>query len=229
MLNKVKDMALDVLSEDKSGHGSDHVLRVYNLALKFADIEKGDKDIVSLAALLHDVDDYKLVGKENADELYNARNIMQKVGISSNTQESVLNIIQNMGFSKFLKGIRPKTLEGMIVSDADMCDAIGANGIIRSFLYAVSDKGNGVIFNNNVFPTTEITSDTYNSKGTTHDTDSAINHFFEKLLRLKDIMLTGIGFQEAAKRHQIMIDFLWHFLEEENAQPKWFELLSHYD
>ena len=226
MLDQVKNMALDFLGKDKSGHGGDHVLRVYNLALKFADIEKADKNIVSLAALLHEVDDYKLVGKEAADKLFNAKNIMQKANISANYQAPVLDIIQNMGFSKYLKGIRPKTLEGKIVSDADMCDAIGATGIIRSIVYAVSDKGNGIIFDNNVFPITDITSETYNSKGTTHDTDSAINHFFEKLLKLKNIMLTNAGAQEAAKRHQIMVDFLRHFFEEENAQIKWFELLD---
>ena len=228
MMNQVKKMMLDFLGKDKSGHGGDHVLRVYDLALKFADIEKADKNIVSLAALLHEVDDYKLVGKEAADKLLNAKIIMQKANISDNYQAPVLDIIQNMGFSKYLKGIRPKTLEGKIVSDADMCEAIGATGIIRSIVYAVSDKGNGVIFNNNVFPITDITSETYNSRGTTHDTDNAINHFFEKLLKLKSIMLTTAGAQEAAKRHQIMIDFLRHFFEEENVKPEWFEILKTY-
>ena len=228
MLNQVKKMVLEFLGKDKSGHGIDHVLRVYNMAIKFADIEKADKNIVSLAALLHEVDDYKLVGKDAADKLYNTKNIMKAAKISDNIQEPVLDIINNMGFSKYLKGIRPKTLEGKIVSDADMCDAMGATGIIRSIVYAVSEKGNGIIFDNNIFPITNITSETYNSKGTTHDTDNAINHFFEKLLKLKSIMLTTAGAQEATKRHQIIIDFLRHFFEEEGVDHQWFEILKTY-
>ena len=152
---------------------------------------------------------------------------MNKSNIASNVQEEVLKIIKTMGYSNYLKGIRPNSLEGKIVSDADMCDAIGATGIIRSVVYAVSHKGNGVIFNKNVLPKVDITAEEYNVGGnsTTHDTDSAINHFFEKSLKLNNLMLTKSGKVESIGRQKIMIDFLKHFFQEENA-TEWNELLE---
>lgn len=87
-----------------------------------------DLTVVSLAAQLHDVDDYKLVGKEQSERQANATEIMNSVGIDEVTQSKVRDIIANMGYSKSLKGIRPTTIEGKLVSDADMCDALGAGG-----------------------------------------------------------------------------------------------------
>ena len=226
MHDQVKELVFEIMSKDKSGHGTDHVSRVYDLAIKFARAEHADEKIVALAALLHDVDDYKLVGKDNAEKLINAKSIMKTANVPINTQERVLDIIKNMGFSNYLKGIRPKTLEGKIVSDADMCDALGANGIIRSVVYAVSDKGSGTIFDKNIAPILEISSEEYNSGGTTHSTDNAINHFFEKLLRIKNIMLTKSGAREAGARHDFMIKFLHQFFTEENAPQEWFDLLE---
>lgn len=79
MIEQVKEQVKIVLNNDNSGHGMEHVNRVLNLALKFAAIEKVDKDIVALIALLHDVDDYKLVGLENANNLENAKKILENV------------------------------------------------------------------------------------------------------------------------------------------------------
>ena len=227
MLEKVQIAVIELLNKDKSGHNGDHIRRVYELALKFAESENANKDIVGLAALLHDVDDYKLVGKENALKLLNAKKIMAEVKIDDNTQILVLDIIKNMGYSKSLKGIRPTTLEGKIVSDADMCDAMGASGIIRSIVYAISDKGSGTIFDKNIFPNINITAKEYNSQLTTHDTDNAINHFFEKLLKLSNMMMTEAGRKEAVARKEIMISFLRHFFEEENAS-EWIDFLNDY-
>ncbi len=113
------------------------------------------------------------------------------------------------------------------MSDADMCDAIGAHGIIRSIVYAVSSKGSGVIFDENTYPNVNITQAEYNSNGTTHSTDSAINHFFEKLLKPSNLMLTKSGKHESIERQRIMIDFLKHFFKEENAN-EWIEFLDKY-
>ncbi|MDR0885384.1 MAG: HD domain-containing protein [Clostridiales Family XIII bacterium] len=242
MIEKVKESVYKLLMNETSGHGSDHIDRVYRLAMTFAEKEQADtlvvcdenapnetinKDIVALAALLHDVDDYKLVGKEGSEALTNARKIMTNVGIDNDLQGTVLQIIQTMGYNKYLKGIRPSSLEGKIVSDADMCDAIGANGIIRSVVYAVSPKANGTIFDKRIFPNANITSLEYNSDVTTHSTDNAINHFFEKLLKLKDLMMTESGRLEAVSRHEIMVEFLTHFFTEEDA-PEWLEYLTCY-
>ena len=227
MLEEVKKSVFELLDKEDSGHGVDHVLRVYNLALEFAKLEGANPLIVGLAALLHDVDDYKIVGKEQALKLTNTRNIMNKNFVSKDIQLQVIEIIKNMGYSNYLKGVRPHTLEGMIVSDADMCDAIGANGIIRSVIYAVSSKGNGVIFNKNIFPNINITALEYNNLGTTYDTDNAINHFFEKLLKLSNLMMTKSGISESLKRQEIMIQFLEEFFREENVSD-WSNFLKIY-
>lgn len=229
MLEQVKEMVFELLKDDKSGHGNDHIIRVYNLATKFAENENVNKEIVGLAALLHDVDDYKLVGKENSEKQINAKRIMNKFKIDDKVKKEVLSIIKTMGYSKLLVGIRPISFEGRIVSDADMCDAIGASGIIRSIVYAVSEKGNGIVFDKNTYPIVDITLEQYNSnnKGTTHDTDSAINHFFEKLLKLSNLMMTESGKKEAIERQKIMIEFLHNFFKEENV-PEWNQFLDNY-
>ena len=84
---------------------------------------------MSLIALLHDVDDYKIFGFDNANNLANANAILNSVNASEIVKRSVLSSISSIGYSKLLKGIRPETIEGMVVSDANMCDAIGANNV----------------------------------------------------------------------------------------------------
>lgn len=226
-LSQIKEMVFELLNHDNSGHGMDHVNRVYELAMKFADYEKADKKVVGMAALLHDVDDYKIFGEENAEKLTNAKNIMNKANVDDETQKAVLNVLKNMGYRKSLKGIRPTSLEGKIVSDADMCDGMGSHGIIRTIVYAVSSKGNGIVFDKNVFPNDNITYSEYCSQGTTHSTDNVINHFFEKMLKLPKLVFTDAGKQEAANRQGIMVDFLKQFFVEENA-PEWLEYLKNY-
>lgn len=217
MIEEMKKYIEEILGQDKSGHDMCHIERVYHLACSFAKEEGANLEIVSLASLLHDVDDYKIVGNDNAKKLTNAKNIMNHFHVDQNVQNEVLVIISHMGYHHCLNGIRPKTLEGMIVSDADMCDALGTQGIIRSIVYAVSDKGNGIVFDRNVFPNTNITAKEYNENGTTHGTDSAINHLFEKSLKLPSLMMSASGKKEACKRKKIMISFLENFFEEENA------------
>ena len=160
---------IECLGGDDSGHGMDHIDRVERLTVRFCDEFKGEVDpfVARLIALLHDVDDYKLVGHTNAARLSNATAIMTTAGIGGVTQKRVLSAIKTIGYSKSLRGIRPTTVEGKIVSDADMCDAIGANGVMRSLLYAVSPKGNGRIFDPSVWPDVAIGADTYNADGNT--------------------------------------------------------------
>ena len=227
MIEDIKQRVSKLLESDQSGHNMDHVLRVFEISLKFAKEENANEEVVSLAALLHDVDDYKLFGKDHEENLYNAKAIMNEVNVDQKTRKQVLDIIKNMGFSKALKGIRPTSLEGKIVSDADMCDAMGAGGIIRSVMYAVSDKGSGRIFERDVFPIENITHEEYNSLDTTHETDGAINHIFEKQLRLKNMTLTKSGKKEALIRHEFMILFLRQYFDEENV-PEWNDFLDDY-
>ena len=111
------------------------------------------------------------------------------------------------------------------MSDADMCDAIGAVGIERALVYACYHGGR--IFDPAVWPNVDLAAHEYNADGNTHDTDGFINHFFEKLLKLKGLMLTEPGRAEAKNRQQIMVDFLRHYFREKNA-PDWGEFLEEY-
>ncbi len=222
LINDVKSRISDILNSDNSGHGMDHVNRVLNLSLKFARKENVNEDVVALIALLHDVDDYKLFGSKNAEELTNARSIMNDCKINEEIQNQVLNELQCIGYSKSLKGIRPKAIEGKIVSDADMCDGLGVNGVLRTYAYSL--KKGKPFFDKNAFPIENLSAGEYN---TTKCAESSINHFFEKILKLKDLMMTDSGKEEAKGRHQIIVDILHHFFEEEDV-PEWTEYLNKY-
>ena len=113
------------------GHGSDHSLRVWQNAMAIAQHEPCDPQIVSLAALLHDADDYKLFDTENNA---NARQFLKAHDVPPETAERICRVINAVSFSKN-KGRRPETAEGCIVQDADRLDAIGAVGIARTFAY----------------------------------------------------------------------------------------------
>lgn len=221
MIEKVKNQVYELLDKDNSGHGNDHINRVLNLSLKFAEKEKADKDIVALIALLHDVDDYKLFGSENAENLTNAKNIMNNANVSSDIQNQVLKSLKCIGYSNLLRGFRPTTIEGKIVSDADMCDALGVNGVLRTYKYSM--KNGKPFFDKNVFPIENMSADKYTRKCA----DSSVCHIFEKVLKLKDLMMTESGKKEAKSRHEIVVNILYHLFEEEEA-PEWTEYLNKY-
>ena len=189
-LNKVKLLVRELLGGDTSGHADDHVERVALLAERFAIkcSEPVDLQEVMLTAWLHDVDDYKLVGKKQAEKLTNAVNIMIEVKVAEDLRRAVLENIAAIGYSKRLNGKQPQRLAGQLVSDADMCDAIGAVGIERALVYACHHGGR--IFDPAVWPNVNLAAHEYNADGNTHDTDGFINHFFEKLLKLKSLMLS---------------------------------------
>ena len=226
-LNKVKLLVRELLGGDTSGHADDHVERVALLAERFASecSEPVDLQEVLLTAWLHDVDDYKLVGKEQAEKLENAKRIMAQASVAGGLQKAVLENVAAIGYSKRLNGKQPQRLAGQLVSDADMCDAIGAVGIERALVYACHHGGR--IFDPAVWPNVNLAAHEYNADGNTHDTDGFINHFFEKLLKLKGLMLTEPGKTEAENRQQIMVDFLRHYFREKNA-PEWSEFLEEY-
>lgn len=158
---------------------------------------------------------------ESADNLTNAKNILKQCSVADNIKEQVLNAIKTIGYSKRLKGISPTTLESMIVSDADMCDGIGATGILRSYQYNLAHDN--LFFDKNIYPTLNMSATDYMTK----KVGTVVTHMFEKLFRLKDLMLTNSGKKEALERHNIMVLFLYHFLEEENV-PEWINYLDNY-
>lgn len=222
-----EDILFDVKKVLKSfsGHSFDHVERVLKTALYIADKEGADidKEVVKLAALLHDTDDYKFVGIEAAKKLTNARLIMQKYHTPSAVVTKVCDIISTMGYSNRMQGIYPVSKEGQIVSDADMLDAMGSMAVVRTLEYAFAKKSK--IFDKKMFPTHQITAEAYQKKA--DGTDTVINHFFDKLLKLKGLLLTDTAKILAQPRHQLMIDFLISFFNENEASD-WLDYLKNY-
>ncbi|MCL2037703.1 HD domain-containing protein [Candidatus Saccharibacteria bacterium] len=220
--DKIAKSVQEILGNDQSGHGFDHVLRVRDLALDFAEVEGADKEIVELAALLHDVDDYKLFGKEAAKTLPNARRILTENNIDEETATKVLEIISTMGYGKSLEGIRPTTLEGQVVSDADMCDN-GARGILRPHAFGLAHRQ--VFFDRTIPPPSDsnISPEKYQASKKEH----VVQHYFNKLLRIHLILLTDAGRAEGAKRYQTMVEFLRAFFREEKADD-WAKYLEEF-
>lgn len=223
MFEDIRNKVGELLGSDASGHSMDHIERVYHLAMQFADREHADKNIVALAVLLHEVDDYKLFGEESAKNLTNAHSILNSHETDEDAKSRVIEIIRTMGYNKSLDGVRPKTLEGMIVSDADMCDAIGAIGILRTHAYNIS-KGNE-FFVKAMDPESAVTSaGEYRSAKTSH----SVQHFFDKLLKIPSMLMTESGKQEGEKRKKIMNDFLIELFREEDATI-WMDYLEKFN
>lgn len=221
-LFSLKTKIAHFLSSDQTGHGMDHLERVLDLATQFSKNHSVDAKKITLIAWLHDVDDYKLTGMQPMVNLPNAERFMKEVGVPVAMQNQVVQEILRLGFNKALEGIRPLSREGKLVSDADMCDAIGAQGLRRVLTFGAFKKQ--PFFLKDVFPNLTMNATTYRLQGTTH----TINHFFEKLLRLKGMMLTEEGKAEAKNRHDWMVTFLKQFFEEEK-QSQWNKYLMDYE
>lgn len=195
-----------ILGDDSSGHDWWHIDRVRNLALRIAREENANLFICELAALLHDIADGKL-NESEALGLKRVSDWLAKQGILDDIKSSILDIIQNMSFKAGLNKDKVLSLEGQIVQDADRLDAIGAIGISRTMVYAGS-KGN-LIHVPGTKIRTEMTLEEYRQQEST-----AIAHFYEKLLLLKDLMNTATAKSLAEKRHGFMEAFLDEFYAE---------------
>ena len=193
------------LAHDASGHDWWHVERVVALARRIAGEEGADPYICELAALLHDVADYKIAGDEETG-LMRVRGWLEAHRVDAGVAGQVLEIIGSMSFAGGKQPVM-RSLEGMVVQDADRLDAIGAIGIARAFAYGGS-RGR-TMYDPSQAPTAYADKEAYRSS-----TSSTINHFYEKLLLLKSRMNTQLGRQLATQRHQYLEAFLEEFLEE---------------
>lgn len=200
---RAKEFALAIFQNDSSGHDIYHTLRVHDLARTICSQEGGDEDIVRLAALLHDVDDRKLFGENG---FLNARRFMDSEKIPVEDQLYICDIISQVSF-KGKDSVTPSTLEGKIVQDADRMDAIGAIGIARAFAYGGS-KGRAMHIPDEHYKEDMSESEYFSNQGT------SINHFYEKLLLLKDMMNTPTAKRMAESRHEYMSLFLDEFMDE---------------
>lgn len=190
---------------DYSGHDYYHSVRVYKLATSICKEEKADLEIVQLAALLHDVDDYKLFGGE-AGTYSNAETFLKANNIPDTKIKAICYIISTISYKGTDTQI-PQSMEGKIVQDADRLDALGAIGIARTFAYGGSR--NRDLYIPNEKPKDNMSFEEYSTSNGT-----SINHFYEKLLKLKDMMNTGTAKKIAEARHKYMEEFLEEFFNE---------------
>jgi len=199
----------NILQHDSSGHDWWHIERVRKAALQIGEEENANLFVVEMAALLHDVADEKL-NKSEEEGLMKVRNWLSSIQITESEQEEIIEIISTMSFKG---GSRPpmKTIEGKVVQDADRLDAIGAIGIARTFAYA---GAHGDLIYDPALPFREsMTKEEYRN-----DKSTAVNHFYEKLLKLKDTLNTNAAKKAAKERHDFMTAFLDQFYKEWNGQ-----------
>ncbi|MGD0519592.1 MAG: HD domain-containing protein [Thermoguttaceae bacterium] len=195
------------LSGDGSGHDWWHIERVWRMAKRIGHVEGADMLVVELAALLHDIADWKAHGGDSSIGPTMAMDWLTSLGLDSNIIQHVGQIIADISFKGAGVEEPVLSLEGQIVQDADRLDAIGAIGIARAFAYGGA-KGR-TIYDPATKPAEHRTSEEFlKSDGTT------INHFYEKLLLLKDRMNTATGRAIAERRHRFMEDYLQRFYEE---------------
>jgi uncharacterized protein len=206
LIDRTANHVTVALSGDGTGHDWWHVYRVWKMAQRIGQAEGADLVVVELAALLHDIADWKLHDGDSMLGPKVAREWLNSLGVDGSVIEHVCQIIANISF-KGAKVEQPSlSLEGQVVQDADRLDAMGAIGIARALAYWAA-KGRA-IYDPTVKPTEHRTAEAYLKGGTT------INHFYEKLLLLKDRMNTATGRAMAEARHQFMEDYLRQFYEE---------------
>jgi uncharacterized protein len=204
IINKTILFVQDTLKNAEGGHDWWHIQRVWTNAKLIAETEKADKLVIELAALLHDIADSKFHNGDEEIGPATAGKFLQSIGIDSETILHVQNIIRFMSFKASFDKPAFHSTELAIVQDADRLDAIGAIGIARAFSYG-GFKGRE-IYNPEIAPELNMSKEAY--KNTTAPT---INHFYEKLLLLKDKMNTATGKQLAQQRHNFMEQYLEQF------------------
>lgn len=208
IIEKTKEFVKNKLYGEGSGHDWFHIERVYNLSRFLANEEKADNFIVEMTALLHDIDDWKFSNGTKTNTTI-TEEFLSSVNVDKESINKIITIIKTMSFKGGVVDSTQNTIEGMIVQDADRLDAIGAIGIARTFAYGGSK--NRPIYDPNIAPL-NFTSLEEVKNAENH----TINHFYEKLLKLKDLMNTDSAKIIAEKRHKFMEDFLKEFYSEWN-------------
>lgn len=213
IVSKTIQFVKETLTGAEGGHDWFHIQRVYNNTLRLAEEEEVDSLVVRLAALLHDIADSKFHDGDETIGPKVAADFLASLNVDNATSEHVINIIENISFKSSLGSpthtkFSSKELE--VVQDADRLDAIGAIGIARAFNYG--GFKNRQLYNPEIAPEPNMTKEAYKKAA-----GPTINHFYEKLLLLKDRMNTSTGKKLAQKRHQYMLDFLSQFESEWNG------------
>lgn len=195
------------LENAEGGHDWFHIERVYKNSMLIARDEKVDIFVVQLGALLHDIADSKFHDGDETVGPNLARTFLFSLNVDSKVIEHVINIIENISFKGGNEAQKFKSLELDVVQDADRLDALGAIGIARTFNYG--GFKNRTLFDPSIKPNLNMSKEEYKSSDA-----PTINHFYEKLLLLKDKINTKTGKQIAEKRHQFMELYLAQFYDE---------------
>jgi len=206
-LNKTIAFAKETLTNAEGGHDWFHTERVYKTALLIAKTENVDTFIVSLGALLHDIADSKFHNGDESVGPKTAREFLFKINVDSAVIEHVVNIIENISFKGGNEKQKFNSLELKVIQDADRLDAIGAIGIARCFNYG--GYKNRPLYNPDIKPNLAMSKEEYKASNA-----PTINHFYEKLLLLKDRMHTKTAKAIALERHNFMLKFLDQFYKE---------------
>jgi len=195
----------------EAGHDWFHIERVWKLSKKIAEKEGGNLEVIELSALLHDIADPKFHNGDETLALKISKDFLEEIHVEGELIEQVLFVIKNISFKNRAEAPENPPLELQIVQDADRLDAIGAIGIARTFNFG--GFKNNLMYHPEIKPNLGMNKEEYKkSNGTT------INHFYEKLLLLKDLMNTETAKRIASERHDFMLQFLDEFYKEWNME-----------
>ena len=195
----------------EAGHDWFHIERVWKLSKKIAEKEGGNLEVIELSALLHDIADPKFHNGDETLALKISKDFLEEIHVNAKLIEQVLFVIKNISFKNRAEAPENPPLELQIVQDADRLDAIGAIGIARTFNFG--GFKNNLMYHPEIKPNLGMNKEEYKkSNGTT------INHFYEKLLLLKDLMNTETAKRIASERHGFMLQFLDEFYKEWNVE-----------
>ncbi len=207
IIQTVEQQVKEQFENEGTGHDWFHIDRVRRIALEIQEKEGGNRVVIELGALLHDISDHKFNGGDFELGAKVSDQILEKLNVDAETINSVASIVKNVSYKGSGEKDTMESLEGKIVQDADRIDAIGAVGIARTFAYggAIGQP----IYDPLIPPINNQTKESY-----VNERSHTINHFYEKLLLLKDRMHTKTGREIAEERTRFMQDFLNQFYKE---------------
>lgn len=205
IINQALDYVKKIFESDYSGHDYFHTLRVFKMATHIATVENADLKTVQLAALLHDVDDIKLSPQTHAKKI-NARHFLAANNFSETAICKICQIIEEISYVG-KDSVTPKTLEGKCVQDADRLDALGAVGIARTFAYGGSH--NRLMYHPDIKPKMNMGKEEY-----INHVSTSVNHFYEKLFNLTELINTPTAKKIATEREAYMKNFIAEFMDE---------------
>ncbi|KAF1899585.1 hypothetical protein Lal_00019713 [Lupinus albus] len=215
-VRKAEEMVEKAMKSQDASHDASHALRVRDLAISLASEEGLSSDfdsmhIVELAALFHDIADYKYIRDPSEEKI--VENFLNEEGVEENIKSKILKIIKGMGFKEEVNGNGNTECfpEFGVVQDADRLDAIGAIGIARCFTFGGSRKR--LLHDPAILPRSDLSKEQYMNS----EQQTTINHFHEKLLKVKDMMKTKAGQRRAERRHKFMEEFVKEFYDEWNG------------